>query len=122
MTYTVCFSFLTSLNALISDFSSLDPYMFEPIKAEFLYSKPEAEHVTKCIMKAVSNIADPCIYESGISYMGRKCMMMLIIRCIFILIEIQNVHDYIYIISIFWLISDFNAVYFGGLEISFYIM
>lgn len=83
------------LNDLISKFSSMNPSIFEPIKAELLYSKPEAEHVTKCITKVVSNIADPCIYESGISYTGRKCMMMLIIRCIFILIETWNIHDYI---------------------------
>lgn len=92
MIYTVSFSSLTNLNSLISDFSSLDPYIFVPIKPEFLPSKPEAEHVTECIMRAVSSVADLCIHENVISYTERKYMIMLIIKYIYIQIEIQNTH------------------------------
>ena len=59
VTYAVSFSRLTNLNSLISDFSSLDPYIIVPLKNDFLLSKPEAEHETESIMKAVSNVADP---------------------------------------------------------------
>lgn len=120
MTCSISYSLFTKPNAL--RFLKLGPLYVYTYQKWLLHCKPPTAHITKCIVKVAPNILNRCIYESGIPWIGRKWMTALIIKCIFVPIDVKKykIHICIHtdIISICWLICAFNAVYFVRLAIS----